>query len=324
MKCTNLILSSFRAGVKLVKRTSLHPLLGLAVLASLVLAPTRAQFGGRAGDVVFYTVTYNGGGEFQALAPGTANTAAQIASVKITHLADVPFVGSDPFPLKRQVLYMTNSETFQVGTDYENTVGLHRLNVFNVKIMQIEGAINIIGPTVGWSNAFISLPQGLDDQGDLSLEDVVVITWFPGAWPFIVATDKQGPYPCPAGASGFSCFVTIPDAIKLPSLLPWISLKSVYPSGRWQEGIDQKIMFQEPSGVTIRQFRLRPGRQTPLIRTAGHTHLFVLQGAGTVTAAGGATLSMKKYDYTLMPENAAFVIANPKSYEGPGSQPLSQ
>jgi hypothetical protein len=217
-------------------------------------------------------------------------------------------------------LYETPSETFQVGTDFENTVGLHRLNAYNVKILQIEGAINIVGNLVGFPNTLISLPLGLDDGGDLSLQDVTIVTWFPGTWPFIVPTDKQGPYPCPLGTSSFACFITIPNAIQLPALMPWVSLASVYSAGKWAQGIDQKLLVGEPAGVTIRQIRLRPGRQTPLIRSAGHTHLFVLQGSGTVAVAGGATLPMNKYDYTLIPENAAFTIADPVTYGGPVSR----
>jgi hypothetical protein len=287
-------------------------LLGLAALLPVVPAVAHAQFGGRAGDVVFYAVTYNGSGEFQTLPPGTANTASQIGAVKVTRYADVPYTSSEPFPLQRKVFYMTQNETFQVGTDYETTIGLHRLNLFNVKILQIEGAINILGSFVGFPNTMIQLPVGLDDGGDISLQDVTIITWFPGPWPFIQVTDKQGPYPCPAGTTGFQCFITIPDSIKLPALMPWIALSIVYPGGRWQQGIDQKLLIQETGGVTIRQMRLRPGRQTPMIRTAGHTHLFVLQGEGTVSAVGGLTLPMKKYDYTLLPENTVAVVANPK------------
>src|SRR5690242_3414069 len=71
------------------------------------------QFGGRPGDVVFYAVTYNGSGEFQTLPPGTTNGAATLATIKVTHMADVPYERSDPFPLFRQVMYMTPQETFQ-------------------------------------------------------------------------------------------------------------------------------------------------------------------------------------------------------------------
>lgn len=286
----------------------------LAALAAVLCAPASAQFGGRQGDVVFYAVTYNGSGEFQTLPPGTTNSAAQIAGVKVTHYADVPFSSSEPFPLQRKVFYMTQSETFQVGTDFETTVGLHRLNLYNTKILQIEGAINILGNFVGFPNTFIQLPVGLDDGGDVAFEHVTIITWFPGPWPFIQQTNTQGPYPCPAGTTGFQCFLTIPDAVLLPALMPWSSLASVYPAGRWPRGIDQKLLFQEAGSATIRQLRLRPGHQTPLIRTAGHTHLFVLQGAGAVTAAGGATLPMKKYDYVMLPENTAAVVANPKEF----------
>ena len=72
-------------------------------------------------------------------------------------------------------------------------------------------------------------------------------------------------------------------------------------------------------GDTIEQIRLRPGKQTPLFRTAGHTHLFVLQGSVTIQPAGGAPLVMKKYDYAFLPENFAVTLSNPAQYQGPGA-----
>jgi hypothetical protein len=223
--------------------------------------------------------------------------------------------------LKRKVFYMTDTETFQVGTDYENTIGLHRVNLANVKILQIEGAINITGPLVGWPNTFISLPLGLDDGGDLSLQDVTIITWFPKSWPFIQVTDRQGPYPCPAGTSGFQCFIMIPGAIKLPSLIAWTNMSLLYPGSGWAAGADLKLIDVDPSlGSAIRQVRLRPGKQTPPFRIPGHTHLFVLQGNATISPAGGGTFPMRKYDYAFLPEGFTVSLDNPQPFAGAGAR----
>src|SRR5580692_8013103 len=92
------------------------------IVTLLVVASTAyAQFGGRAGDVVIYAVTYNGSGDFQTVLPTTTNTAENMAAFRVVDLNTVPFTGSDPFPLQRQVLYMTDKETFQIGTDFEGT-----------------------------------------------------------------------------------------------------------------------------------------------------------------------------------------------------------
>ncbi len=104
-----------------------------AILAFMIFSLgsiASAQYGGAAGDAVIYTVTYNGSATYNFPAAGTVNTAANLSGFHKTVLSTVPYVGSDPFPLQRQVLYMTNSETFQIGTDFEGTVGLHRIFTF--------------------------------------------------------------------------------------------------------------------------------------------------------------------------------------------------
>ena len=288
-----------------------HVVCAATALVLLLCAPAMAQFGGRAGDLVVYEITFNGSGDFQTLLPGTTNTANQISAAKVTHLADVPVTFTSPFALKQQVLYTSPAETFLIGTDDEGSVGRHRLTLYSLRLLQLEGYLNTVGNLVGGPNTFISLFQGLDVGNDISLTDVKLAFWFPGALPFIQPTDTQGPFPCPAGTSGFLCLIFVPGGIQLASLAPWIALKQVYPNGQWQEGVDQKIFLQEPGGVTMRQMRIRPGKQTPLIRTAGHTHLFVLQGASKIGIAGGMTFSMTGYDYMMLLENTALVISNP-------------
>jgi len=107
------------------------------LIAAWILAwssPSFAQFGGGPGDLVFYAVTSNGSGGFQ-LNPSATNTAANLANFKVVSLDSVPFTSGAPFPLQRQILYATDTETFQVGTDVERTVGLHRLFISPVKIL---------------------------------------------------------------------------------------------------------------------------------------------------------------------------------------------
>jgi hypothetical protein len=288
--------------------------LSAALLVFFCLCGTGwSQFGGRAGDLILYEITYNGSGDFQTAPPGTTNTAAQNAAAKVTHLNDVPLEATPGFGLKRQVLYTSSAETFQIGLDEENSVGLHRLPLYDLRLLQLEGYLNTFGNLIGGPNTFINIFKGLDVGGDISLTDVRLAFWFAGAAnPFIVPTDTQGPFPCPPGTSGFLCLLFVPGGIDILSLEPWIALGYVYPAGQWQPGVDQKMLLQQPGGVTIRQVRLRSGKRTPLIRTAGHTHIFVLQGAGNVTFAGGATLPMTQYDYTLLPESTAVVITNPR------------
>jgi hypothetical protein len=284
----------------------------VAAVALALSSPVFAQFGGKAGDVVIYAVTYNGSGDFQAVPPTTTNTAANQAAFRVVDLNTVPFTGSDPFPLQRQVLYMTDKETFQIGTDFEGTIGLHRLVLYNVKIYEFEGITNPSGQLLGLPNTLIDFPLGLDLQDDLAVQTLKVVTWFPGPWPFIAVTDHPGPL-VPPGLTGFQYLFTAPGLVKVCSLLSWQNMSVAYPGAGWQEGVDQKMLETDSSiGMTIRQIRLRPGTQTPPFRFGGHTHFFVLQGGVNITPAGGAASPMSKYFYAYLPESFTVTLANPE------------
>jgi hypothetical protein len=289
----------------------------VAVWVLALTSPAFAQFGGRAGDVVIYSVTYNGGGDFQTMVPTTTNTAANVAAFKVVDVDTVPFSPSDPFPLQRQVLYMTDKETFQLGVDFENTLGLHRLVLYNVKLFEFEGLTNPGGQLIGLPNTLLDFPQGLDLEGDLAVLTLKVVTWFPGPWPFLAETDQASPLR-PPGVSGFQYLFSVPGAVKLSTLFPWQNMSVAYPGAGWQEGVDQKVLEIDSSiGVTIRQIRLRPGTHTPPFRFAGHTHLFILQGGVTITPAGGVASPMTKYNYAYLPENFTVSLANPQPLVAP-------
>lgn len=276
----------------------------------------QGQYGGRPGDVVLYSVTYNGNSDFQAQPRTAANTASANSAFKIVPLDSVTPVGSDPFPLERRVLYMTNTETFQVGADFETTVGLNRIFTTTTKIFQIEGATSAGGFT-GFAPTFLTFPEGLDVTSDIALETLVVITWFPKSWPFIALSATPGPVR-PPNVPGFVYLFTTPGLIQLPSLLPWKNFSVTYPLGGWPAGIDFKLLDDDRKiGDVVRLIRLRPGAKTPVFRTAGHTHLFVLYGNAAITPAGGATLPMYTHDYAFLPENFSVSLTNPASYTGP-------
>jgi hypothetical protein len=266
-------------------------------------------------------VTAEGSGEFQVAAPFAANTPQSAAAFRVTSLASVPRLTSEPFPLFRQILYSTPAETFAAGTDIENTVGVHRLFLRPVKTLQITGLLNPIGNVVGGANTFINFPEGLDIDGDLALETEVVLVWFRGQWPFIAPTDRRGPLGSP-DVPGFSYLFETPGLVKFLPLIPWSSMAALYPGAGWRSGTDLKMVDEDRAlGTTIRQLRLRPGIQTPTFRIPGHTHLFVLQGSVTITADGVNTVVLKQNDYAFLPQNFAGTLANPKPYTGPGSTP---
>ena len=276
-----------------------------------------AQFGGAPGDAVIYTVTFNGAADIQVPPVGTVNSAATLASLKKIVLDTVPIVDANPFPLARQVLYTTDKETFQIGTDSETTVGLHRIFVVNTKLIVIEGTNLPVAGAIGQQNNFISFPVGIDLEKDVALESLRVATFFPKAWPMMILTDKRGSLG-PPDIPGFAYLFQLPNAVKLPALMPWTNMNKLYPGVGWKPGSDLKLLEVDNTiGSTIREMKLHPGIQTPAFRTAGHNHLFILSGSVTLTPAGGAPIVLNKYDYIFIPEGLTYTLTNPMKYSGP-------
>ncbi len=289
----------------------------MAVLTAMLCSAASAQFGGQPGDVVIYLATANGPGTLQALPGSTVNSAQANAAFSTVTLSTVPYSTSDPFPLLRQVLYTTQTETFQIGTDFENTVGLWRVFLYPTKIFQIQGTTKAVANKIGRDPAFINFPQGLDVVGDISLETLRVVNWFPGAWPFIQVTNQPGNVR-PPNEDGYTYLFTTPGLVKLPSLMAWTPLPAAYPNAEWKERTFVKVMeVDAQAGDTIQLLRLQPGAQTPVFHLAGHTHVFVLQGSVDITPAGGSKVHMNTEDYVYLPEGFAISLSNPGQYQGP-------
>jgi mannose-6-phosphate isomerase-like protein (cupin superfamily) len=290
----------------------------VVVLISALSIPAFAQFGGRHGDVVIFAVTANGSGDLLAVPLTTANTAQNLSNFRITSLNSVPFSSSEPFGLKRQVFYEQPNELFEMSTDDENSIGKHRIFLVPTKLFFTLGVINPLGNLNGNVNTFIAIPRGLDVTEDLALETIQFLTWAPTKWPFIAPTDVRGPVG-PPELPGWLFLFLIPNAVKVPSLIPWTGLQALYPTGGWPEGIDSKLLEIDPgSGSTTRMLRLRPGKQTPSFRIPGHTHFYILQGGATITPVGGSTFTMKQNDYAFLPEGFTVTVANPQQFEGAG------
>ena len=293
----------------------------LTGLLFVIASAANAQFGGRPGDVVLFAVTANGGADLLAVPPTTTNSPQSLANFKVETSDSVPLSTSAPFGLLRQVFYEQPNELFEVGIDAENAVGLHRTFLVPTKLFLIQGAFNPIGNFVGNPNIFISLPQSLDVEGDISLEQFKFLIWAPTNWPFIAPTNQRGPVG-PPDVPGWLYLFQLPGGLVLPSLLPWTNLSVLYPNAGWQEGVDLKLLEVDSAlGSTTRLLRLRPGKQTTLFHIPGHTHLFVLQGSVSITPAGSGTVTLHANDYAFLPENFVVTLSNPQPYEGPGAAP---
>lgn len=293
------------------------PFLRQLILAMTISSSLFAQFGGSSGDAVIYAVTAGGSGDFRVAGPSAVNSASGLAAFRTISLASVPVRKSTPFPLDRQVFYETPAETFAVGTDAENTVGLHKLFLFPVKTLELEGTLRPFPGFVGGANTFINFPRGLDTDGDISFETELVAIWFPGSWPFVAVTTERSSLG-PAYLTGFQYLFQIPGGVGLPGLLPWANMSRLYPGAGWPSGADLKMLDVDPAlGTTIRQIRIRGGSRTPVFAIPGHTHLLVLQGKATLAVAGGTTTSLNKYDYAYLPENLAVSVTVPVPYTGP-------
>ncbi|MEJ2076740.1 MAG: hypothetical protein P8Z74_01830 [Acidobacteriota bacterium] len=98
-------------------------------------------------------------------------------------------------------------------------------------------------------------------------------------------------------------------------IIPWVSLRELYPGAGWSPGIDVKLLEDdEELGVTLRVLRLRPGRETPWFRVDASTHLWVLSGRVMITPAGGTKHEMRQDIYAFVPRSLAIQLSNPAEF----------
>lgn len=279
-----------------------------------------AQFGGHPGDVVLYALTAKGSGVFQV---GPTNPGVQVdaSRFKTVDPETIPVEKVEPFPLFRRVLFEEDDALFELLTGQEGVPGLHRMWLAPVKVFDIDGIISPFSNLVSTANTYISFPAGLDLVGDIEFQTLKLILWSPHHSPIIAPTNERGSVG-PPNISGFEYLFATPGLIKIPALMPWTGLRRLYPDAGWSDGVDLKLLDQDPvAGNTTRILRLHPAKSTPPFRILGDTHLFILQGSVNLTVNNSSTVSLRQGIYAFVPANLTIQVSNPKQYDGPGSQP---
>ncbi len=303
-----------------MNRTMIQRFLMPAMLAGSLAAPLAAQFGGRDGDVVFFVLSHRGRQDFQTVAPGTTNTAATNAQFKVTDTNALPFEVVLPnFPeRKAQTPFRATDDLFQMITQIEYEPTPRAEFTAKGKEFTLRGILR--DDNVGGkekidfiAGGFAPFTPGVTVGPDVGLTEVVVLLWRPDSTlpPFReVPLSYVGPA-VPAGQTGPEFELSLG---KVPLFTLWSEMRKLYPSGAWPQGVDIKLVEEDaeiPS--TIRLMRIRPGRKTPLFRVPARTHFFVLQGAASITSAGGATTRMSQDFHAYVPANHVISIANAKT-----------
>ena len=282
-------------------------------------APLLAQFGGREGDVVIYSVSAKGRPDLEIVPSTTVNTQSGFEFKDARALPTQPF-GPD-FPGEFFVnLHNETGDNFRYIIQQEGIVTQKNRFRGAGKVMITEGLDRLLIPgkepadlTAG---LYAPFPEGVDFGPELPILEARSFLWT--ASPFfplleVAAPDYRGPQ-VPAGQTG-SEFVL--DLGKFLGILPWRGLEYIYDRA-WPQGIDEKMIERDNTlGITSRVFRLRGGRKTPTFVIRANTHLAVLSGSVQVIPANGAPVTLSRHQYAFIPSGFAIVLSNPRQYTGP-------
>ena len=241
----------------------------------------------------------------------SATTLGQFRTVNPATLSDVPFPGFTTDFTTMKVLNSEANNGFRLVTQYEKIVGPPRTFSATYKSFIIEGLVqdtkNLGEFTAG---AGVSLRAGKEFGNDLALETARVLFWSPVPQFPTVGTVFQG-LPQPG----------IDDAI-VPALTAWDNMRKLYPTGRWQDGIDLKTLDKDTTtNSTMALLRLRPGRRSPLFRISATTHLYVLEGTVTMIVPGAGQFTLPANHYAYVPAGVVLSLSNIKAYDGPVPSP---
>ncbi|MEJ2081690.1 MAG: hypothetical protein P8Y94_05825, partial [Acidobacteriota bacterium] len=152
-------------------------------------------------------------------------------------------------------------------------------------------------------------PPTTNDQTGLLIEDPKNLPDepfgpdFPGESRRLMAPPDYVSPVVPPGSNGIEFLLQRGNFL---GIIPWVSLRELYPGAGWSPGIDVKLLEDdEELGVTLRVLRLRPGRETPWFRVDASTHLWVLSGRVMITPAGGTKHEMRQDIYAFVPRSLA-------------------
>jgi len=252
--------------------------------------------------------------DFQTVLSSTSNdstTLSRFQTVDPSKMPDSPIPG---FPVEfstQKTLHRESDDMFTVTTQYEKVIGPYRVFATNYKTFLLEGYArdtktdNDFGQGVG-----VTLKTNAGFGDDIALQTGKILFWAAvPIFPIILPpdADRSGYLPQPGPAETF-----------IAALIPWANMRRLYPTGRWPDGVDLKVMDKDAAlNSTISLFRLRPGRRTPFFRIPASTHLYVLEGSVVLVVPGAGSFTLMTNQYAFIPHNLVLNLCNPKSYVGP-------
>ncbi|HTM47475.1 MAG TPA: hypothetical protein VL285_02260 [Bryobacteraceae bacterium] len=290
--------------------------LGLILAACATAGLACAQFGGRVGDTVLYMFSTKGAGDISVVPSNTTNAAGTALQIRdpFQQIAE-PF-GPDFPGESRRLLHTEANDNFMMIVQREGIESEHQQFQEHTRALIIQGILRLLPPgrppidaPAGFYSTF---PKGVDFGPNVPLLQELSFLWTPFPnFPVILRAPAGlvGPG-VPAGQIGIDYVV---DLGKFVALIPWVGLRTTYPNVGWPDGVDAKLVEKDNSlGITVREVRIRGGRQTPTFRVNANTHLAVLQGSVQIAPAGGQPTTLTQFQYAFVPNNFAITLANPK------------
>jgi hypothetical protein len=295
----------------------------LAFVVASCAPSLMAQFGGREGDVVLYSVSAKGNPNLEVVSATTVNTATGFEKRDPNALTFKPF-GPD-FPGEFFVdLHNETGDNFRYVQQKEGIETQHNRFRGPGKVMISQGIDRLIIPNKEpidlTAGLFAPFPEGVDFGPEVPILEARSFVWSPSPFfPLIEPMDPsfRGPQ-VPPGDTGNE-FVL--DLGKFLGILPWVGMEKIYPGVGWPFGIDQKLIERDDTlGTTARLFRLRGGRKTPTFVIRANTHLAVLSGSVQIIPPNGTPVTLTRHQYAFIPSGFAIVLSNPKQYTGPTAE----
>jgi hypothetical protein len=296
------------------------------LLATIFISAAAAQWGGRKNELVIYAFS-KGKADLQIVSSGTTNSGV-VGRLEILDPSTIIASAFDPnFPAKlTRVLHRESDDLFQLITQVEKTTSPRQQNQITSKVLFLDGLLRDENPgSVSTKpldvtgGLYVPYFQGIAAGPDVAIDASRYLMWTPSASvPPFLAVPKETPSAFgPAGLTGVELEAVSGAAA---FFVPWTNLLTRYPGQGWPEGMDVKILDQDPQlGNTAQLIRLRPSKTTPLFTFTSNTHLFVLEGNAQLQPAGAAVTTLKLNWYAFVPRGFAISISNPRVYSGPGA-----
>lgn len=301
-------------------------LLLATVFVSAASSIASAQWGGRKNELVIYAIS-KGKADLQIVSSTATNSGVvgRLEVIDPATLSATPLGPSFPAKLAR-VLHRESDDLFQLITQVEKIPSPRQQNQVTTKVLFLDGLLRDENPgSVSTrpldvtGGLYVPFFQGIAAGPDVAIDTSRFLLWSPSASipPFIAVPHETPSAFGPAGLTGVELQAVSGAAA---FFVPWTNLITRYPNQGWLEGMDVKILDQDPQlGNTSQLIRLRPGKTTPLFTFTSNTHLFILEGSAQLQPAGGAATTLKLNWYAFVPRGFAISLSNPRAYTGPGA-----